>query len=291
LATKEAARTKAEHDLREEQERLQRWNIELEQALNEKTAELRQSQGRLQALASELSLVEQRERKRLANELHDHLQQLLVLGKLIIGQGKRFASGVPDCEIVLKKVDDILSDALTYSRTLVTELSPPVLHDHGLAGGLRWLGDYMKKHGQTVTVMVPEDQDLKLPEDQVILLFQSVRELLINSSKHAGTSEATVRMDQRDDYLQIEVRDEGAGFDLAAAAAAAADTPNGGISSKFGLFSIQERMRALGASFAIHSVPDYGTTATMVLPLTRRVESSRPRPSNFGTDDARTTGS
>jgi signal transduction histidine kinase len=230
---------------------------------------LLQSQGRLRALASELSLAEQRERKRLANELHDHLQQILVLGKLIIGQGKRFASGVPDCEIVLKKVDDILSEALTYSRTLVTELSPPVLHDYGLAGVLRWLGDYMKKHGQTVTVMAPEDQNLKLPEGQVILLFQSVRELLINSSKHAGTSEATVRMEQRDDYLQIEVRDEGAGFDVAAA-----DTPNGGISSKFGLFSIQERMRALGGSFTIDSALGQGTTAKLILRLARSAKDS-----------------
>jgi signal transduction histidine kinase len=95
-----AERSKAEHDLREELERLQCWNIELEQALSEKTAELRQSQGRLRALVSELSLAEQRERKRLANELHDHLQQILVLGKLMIGQGKRLGSGVPDCQIV-----------------------------------------------------------------------------------------------------------------------------------------------------------------------------------------------
>jgi signal transduction histidine kinase len=166
---------------------------QLEQALSEKTAELRQSQRWLRALVSELILAEQRERKRLANELHDHLQQILVLGKLIIGQGKRFANGVPDCEIVLKKVEDILSDALTYSRTLVTELSPPVLHHHGLTVGLKWLAEYIKKRYElTVTVLVPEDQGLNLPEDQVILLFQSVRELLISSSKHAGTSEATV---------------------------------------------------------------------------------------------------
>jgi hypothetical protein len=95
-----AERSKAEHDLREELERLQCWNIELEQALSEKTAELRQSQGRLRALVSELSLTEHRERKRLANELHHHLQQILVLGKLMIGQGKRLGSGVPDCQIV-----------------------------------------------------------------------------------------------------------------------------------------------------------------------------------------------
>lgn len=259
--TNGAERSKAEHDLREELERLQRWNIELEQALSEKTAELRQSQGRLRALVSELSLAEQRERKRLANELHDHLQQILVLGKLIIGQGKRLGSGVPDCQIVLKKVDDILSDALTYSRTLVTELSPPVLHHHGLAVGLKWLAEYMKKkYEQSVTVLVPEDQGLKLPEDQVILLFQSVRELLINSWKHAGTSKATVRMEQCQGYLQIEVRDEGAGFDLASAGA-----PNSGVSSKFGLFSIHERMRAMGGSFNIHSAPRLGTTARLFL--------------------------
>ena len=164
-------------------------------------------------------------------------------------------------------MDDIFSDSLTYTRTLVSDLSPTVLRDHGLAAALQWLGTYMQKHDQTVTVIVPDDADLKLPEDQVILLFQSVRELLINSSKHAGTGKATVLMEQRDGRLRIDVRDEGAGFDLAAAAAAAAGTPDGGISSKFGLFSIRERMRGLGGSFQIESAPGKGTTATLVLPL------------------------
>jgi signal transduction histidine kinase len=118
-----------------------------------------------------------------------------------------------------------------------------------------------KKHDQTVTVLVPQDQDLKLPEDQVILLFQSVRELLINSSKHAGTSEAMVRMEQRDDYLQIEVRDDGAGFNPAATAGA----PSDGVSSKFGLLSIHERIQAMGGSFTIHSAPGLGTTAKVFL--------------------------
>jgi signal transduction histidine kinase len=261
LASQGAEQSTAEHDLHQKLERLQRWNIELEQALNERTAELRQSHGRLCALVNELSQAEQRERERFAKELHDHLQQILVLGKITIGQGKRLASGVPDCQIVLKKVDDILSDALTYSRTLVTELSPPVLHDHGLAAGLKWLAEYMKKkYDQTVTIVLHDDQEIGLPKEQVILVFQSVRELLINSSKHAGTGEALVRMEQRNGRLQIEVRDEGAGFDLAAAG-----TPGDGISSKFGLLSIRERMRGMGGSFNIHSAPRQGTTATLVL--------------------------
>lgn len=255
------------------EEALRRLNDELEQRVADRTRDLMQSQNRLRAMATELNLAEQRERKRLATELHDHLQQTLVLGRLIVGQGKRGAATVPASLDVMMKLDGIFSEALTYTRTLVADLSPPVLRDHGLPAGLKWLGQYMKKHQITVTVTVPENDDLKLPEDQAVLLFQSVRELLINSSKHAGTREATVRMEQRDGLLRIEVRDEGAGFDLAAAAAAAG-TPSGGISSKFGLFSIQERMLALGGSFEIESVPGKGTIATLVLPVGASAELS-----------------
>jgi PAS domain S-box-containing protein len=265
-------RHQTEHELREAQARLQHRNLELEQAVHEKTVELRRSQESLRALAGELNLAEQRERKRLATELHDHLQQMLVVGRLTIGQGQRVAKGMPACETALKKVDDILSDALTYSRTLVADLTPPVSCHHGLAASLKWLAEYMKrKHEQTVAVVVPDDQGLTLPEGQRVMLFQSVRELLINSAKHAGTGQATLTMEQRADYLCITVRDEGTGFDLAAAAAA--ETPSGGLSSKFGLSSIQERMRALGGSFTIDSAPEHGTRATLVLPLTKSAET------------------
>jgi PAS domain S-box-containing protein len=271
-------RKRAEAALREAQERVQRWNVELEQAVNDKTAELTHSQERLRALATELNLAEQRERKRIATDLHDHLQQMLVLGKLKLGQGKRLAFPLPACVDIMKQVDDVLSEALTYTRTLVAELSPPVLRDHGLAAGLKWLGESMKKkHDLTVTVLVPDDESrgLKLPDDQAVLLFQSVRELLVNSWKYAGTGQATVSMDYDEKYLRIEVRDEGAGFDLAAAAAAAAAAaePTGGLSSKFGLFSIRERMKALGGSFDIQSAPGKGTTATLVLPLGGKTSS------------------
>ena len=260
---------------KEAQVRLEQFAEELERQVTARTAELLESQDRLRALASELNLVEQRERKRLAGELHDHLQQMLVVGKLTIAQGKRVAGGVSACETALNKVDGILSDALAYSRTLVAELSPPVLRDHGLAASLKWLAEYMKKkHEQTVTVVVPEDPGLELPEDQILLLFQSVRELLINSSKHAGTSEAMVRMEQRERNLCVTVKDGGQGFDLAAAAAAG--TSSSGLSSKFGLFSIQERMRALGGSFEIESAPGKGTTATLMLPLRSSAECSVP---------------
>jgi signal transduction histidine kinase len=213
-----------------------------------------------------VNLAEQRERKRLATELHDHLQQMLVVGKLTIGHGKRYASSMPQCSAVLKKVDDILSEALTYSRTLVGELCPPVLHHHGLAAGLTWLAEYMKKHHLAVTVLVPDNQDIPLSEAHRIMLFQSVRELLINASKHAGTGTAAVCMEQLTNHLRVSVSDQGNGFDLEAEVAWAR-TSNDCLSSKFGLFSIQERMLAMGGSFDLQSSPGHGTVATLTLPL------------------------
>jgi CheY-like chemotaxis protein len=179
-----------------------------------------------------------------------------------MGQSKRFAAEVPALAKMIEETDFVFADALKYTRTLVAELSPPVLRDHGLAAGLKWLAEYMTKRDVSVMVTVPETEDLRLPEDQAILLFQSVRELLINSSKHAGSGQATVTMVQRSGSLAITVRDEGAGFDPAVPHVFSGTMP-----SKFGLFSIRERMRALGGSFDIQSSPGQGTTATLVLPL------------------------
>jgi signal transduction histidine kinase len=230
----------------------------LEARITERTEQLR-------ALATELNLAEQQERKRLATELHDHLQHLLVLAKLKVGQGKRLAEPVPALIDLLKQLDEALSQALRYTRTLVAELSPPVLRDYGLAAALKWLSEYMQKLSMTVMVNVPESRELTLPEDQAVLLFQSVRELLINCYKYAGTSRATVLLEQREGQLRIQVRDEGVGFDPMAATPA--ETPAGGPSSKFGLFSIRERMTALGGSFDMRSAPGQGTTATLILPV------------------------
>jgi NO-binding membrane sensor protein with MHYT domain/CheY-like chemotaxis protein len=246
----------------------------LENLVQKRTAELVRSQTRLRALTSELNLAEHRERKRLAAELHDHLQQTLVLGKLKLGQGKQLTKAAPGCAEIIKQVDDVLTDALTYTRTLVSELSPSVLRDHGLAAALKWVGESLEKHGMAVTVMIEQD-GLKLPEEQAVLLFQSVRELLMNSYKHAGTRQATVSMQWQGAQLRIEVRDEGKGFELAAA-----ETPRE-LSSKFGLFSIHERMKVLGGSFEIESAPGLGTKCILTLPLDEGFIEPMRRPLSF----------
>jgi signal transduction histidine kinase len=250
-------------EVKESRAKLQDFANRLEHRVKERTEELLHSQAQLRVMARELTLTEQRERNRMATELHDHLQQMLVLGKLKLRQARQLAHSIPACAEAIRETDGLLSDSLMYTRTLVAELSPPVLRQFGFLAGLKWLGDYMKKHDIVVTVVVPDDSDVTLPEDQAVLLFQSVRELLINSAKHSGSHEASVTLKQHSGELQIEVRDYGAGWDPAPYVA----TPVGdGLSSKFGLFSIRERMKALGGSLDIETSPGHGTIARLRLP-------------------------
>ncbi|HWF59364.1 MAG TPA: response regulator [Nitrospira sp.] len=250
-------------ELRESEEALRGVNDTLEQRVIERTQELAQSEDRLRALATELNLAEQRERKRLATDLHDYLAQLLVVGVMTLSQAKRIGLP-PRAEDFVKQTEETLGKALTYCRTLMAELSPPVLQEQGLLAGLMWLVDYMQRHELAVTVDVERAGDIVLPEDRAVLLFQSVRELLINVAKHGTVKRATVRMIHEEGLLRIVVRDEN-GFDLAAAAAAAAADNTSPLSSKFGLFSIRERMKSLGGSFDLQSAPGQGTTATLTL--------------------------
>lgn len=163
-----------------------------------------------------------------------------------LGQGHKHVHAIPAGADVMRQVDTLLTEALQYTRSLVAELSPPVLRDHGLAAALKWLGRYyMEKHEVNVAVKVSCAEEPALPEEQTALLFQSVRELLFNVSKHAGTDRANLTRKQHEGQLRIEVRDEGNGFDPATADGPAKDTSAGALLSKFWLFSIRERMKAL----------------------------------------------
>ncbi|HET9844943.1 MAG TPA: histidine kinase, partial [Nitrospira sp.] len=165
------------------QARLEQFAVELERQVSERTQELMSSQGQLRALATELNLAEQRERKRIAAEMHDHLAQMLVLVRLKLGQAKQ--GPVHRSLEMIKQAEDVVNDALTYTRNLVAELSPPVLHEFGLFAALKWLGEQMQRYQLHVTVQIESTGGLRLPEDQAVLMFQSVRELLMNAVKHA----------------------------------------------------------------------------------------------------------
>jgi signal transduction histidine kinase len=122
----------------------------------------------------------------------------------------------------------------------------------------------MIHHGLNVAMNCGGIQDLKVPEDQAILLYQSTRELFFNVMKHADTNHATLTLGKEEGMLRISVGDEGKGFHPTNGTATRPFTEQ---SMKFGLFSIRERMISLGGSFEIESQPIHGTTASLILPL------------------------
>src|SRR6185437_12260442 len=160
---------------------------------------------------------------------------------------------------LLAELDQIFDESLRYTRTLIADLAPPSLQEFGLSHAFQWLSEHMRTHGLTVDVQVGSDR-INLPDDQAILVFQSVRELLLNIVKHAETNRASVTVATSPTELSITVTDGGQGFDHAVVGA-----PEPG-SSRFGLFSIDERMRAMGGRFEINSTPGRGTRASMILP-------------------------
>jgi len=244
---------------------LQQRNRLLERQLTERTQELGRSLGDLRSLTTALDAAEQRERTRLATELHDYLAQLLVLGRMKIGQLQRLS--VPSAgDAMIQEVEDVLSKALEYCQTLIAELSPPILHEQGLVAGIRALATQMKRHGLEVRVDLDQVDECAIPLSCAVLLFRSVRELLINTAKHADIKQAMVRLTCDQGLLQIVVRDE-SGFDLATSQGPPPAGTGSVLSSKIGLLTIRERMKALNGRFDFISAPKQGTTATLILPI------------------------
>jgi signal transduction histidine kinase len=209
-------------------------------------------------LAAELNLAEQRERKRIATDLHDHLAQMLVLAKLKLVQAKGKSSMASPYARLLAEAEEALSQSLSYTRTLVADLSPSVLYESGLPAAMKWLAERMQRYDLMVGLEVSAQCTMALPEEQAVLIFQSVRELLMNVAKHAQSPRADLILECRDNILRVKVRDYGVGFKTEG-------IENTGLSPKFGVFNIRERMKALGGSFLLQSEEGKGTIATLTL--------------------------
>ena len=243
---------------------------ELESRVAERTAELtrtvevlQQRTEQLRALTGEIATVEQRERKRLAQILHDHLQQSLVGAKFRASVVRE--DGPPEIQEAATAIEQLLDECLTTARALTAELSPPMLNEEGLSGGLQWLARWMpKRHGLDVeltgTSLIPV-----LADDLAHFLFESIRELLLNTAKHSGVGAARVDIRPgRGKELRFTVSDDGRGFDPMALR-----PQEGGDHRGFGLFAIGERLEMIGGKLVMDSHEGSGSRITAVVPVER----------------------
>lgn len=220
-------------------------------------------QKRLRSLISELSLTEERERQRLATDLHDSIGQLLFIANLRLDalRQEAFSAGL---ERALAEVCSLIEQAIRQTRSLTFELSPPILYQIGLEAALESLVERVRQmHGLRID-LTDDEQPKPLTEEVRALLFRAVRELLINIVKHANVRNARVSVAREDGFVRIVIADDGIGF----------ATPDIGFGidrgDRFGLFNIKERLRLLNGSLEIASSPSRGTQVTLMAPLERK---------------------
>jgi signal transduction histidine kinase len=235
-------------------------NQTLERRVAKRTAQAVEQAQKLRLLSAELSLAEEAERRRIAEMLHEDLQQLLAAARMQLAALCRTQEAARR-EAISREIAEVLERSFKLTRSLSVELAPPVLYEHGLAAALEWLtAETRKNFNVEVTV---EADSLANPKaaDVRIFLFRAVRELLLNSLKHGGGSAVHITMQhRRPDKVRIIVADDGPGFD-----------PNSldiklTNSQTVGLLSIRERISNFGGEFHINSGPERGTQITLLLP-------------------------
>jgi signal transduction histidine kinase len=234
----------------------------LEHALTERTRELRSANAGLRRLATDLALIEVRERTQLAGDLHDGPLQKLALAQLQLDGGLR--SGGEDADERQEQLDAgtaLLCEAIGELRSLQFELSPPVLHEQGLPAALDWLATHTRdRWGIALRCVVAPDLPA-IHQEQAVILCQCARELVHNLIKHAAARTGRIELSAESDSLRVSVEDDGRGFRPLSEHAS-----SGRIRSSYGLYRVRERLRLLGGRFDIES-PDTGSRLVMRIPL------------------------
>ncbi len=237
--------------LRESQKALQNANERLEERVADRTEQVRE-------LALALATAEQRERTRISQVLHDHLQQLVHGARIWADSLAEESEASPPTAVV--RILELLDEAIETTRSMTVELSPPVLQEDGLSAALDWLASHVEKTHNFRLELEVESSLQRIEEDLRTLLFRSIRELVFNAIKHADVDRAHLRARQGDEQLTIEVRDEGVGFEPE-------ELHEEESEAHFGLSNVRKRLDLVGGELTIESAPGDGTYARIEVPL------------------------
>ena len=218
-----------------------------------------QHRQQLRSLTAEMQLSEERERRRIAADLHDSIGQILAFSaRELVALQKSVPPGVARS---LQEIWRQLEEAIQQTRTLTFDLSPSALYDLGFEIAVEDLIEQLSKQDDIKYGFENCEESKPLTYPVKILLYRAVRELLINVRKHAKAKVAKTSLTRVDDDICITVEDDGIGFD-SSICESALQKPKG-----FGLFSIRERLAHIGGQLEIESSKGKGTKVTILAPL------------------------
>lgn len=230
-------------------------------ALLKNMNQIQQYQKKLRKLNLEITLIEERERRRIAENLHDSLGQTLSLAyiKLSAIDNREFQT---ETQLKINEIYSLLSKAINESRNLTYDLSPPILYELGLIPTFKWKLDQIEKSHNIRTHLIEGEINLQIKNEIAIFIYRIVNELLQNILKHASATRIVIETVQVNNKYVIIVQDNGVGFDKAKL--------NGNNMDGFGLLSIKERLESFKGRLYLKSEPGNGTIAKIEIPLNKK---------------------
>lgn len=216
-------------------------------------------------------MAQERERARVARDLHDEVNQSLTA--LLLRLEAARASAPPELAAELDETKSLANQAMRELLTLARQLRPTALDDHGLEAAIAGLVEQMaggdievnfearglggrSRIGGDPQAEAPTDRDL--PEDVQLVIYRVAQEALSNAARHSGAEHVQVRLHTETDEARLTVSDDGRGF--------AFDEAGAGL----GLAGMRERVLLVGGELEIESGPGGGTTVALTVPLTRQ---------------------
>jgi signal transduction histidine kinase len=229
---------------------------------------VRQQTDELRRLASNLVSVQERERSRVARDIHDEAGQILTGLRIELERVHSLATGAnpasrEDLQVGFARAEELLTATHESVDRMINSLRPSILESRGFVSAITWLAnETSKRHQVECTVEIGIDEEDLSPECSVAL-YRIVQEALTNIARHSQAHRAWMRLERADQNLVLEVRDDGVGYGVL-------DLP----ASCFGMLGIQERAHLLGGACLITSEPGQGTTVRVTVPeLPREVQS------------------
>ncbi|MFW5688742.1 MAG: response regulator [Spirochaetota bacterium] len=231
---------------------------QISRLLAEHTIEREQRIRQLRSLVIRLTEAETRERSRIAELLHDDLQQTLAGAKVHIDMAIRRTDPNDYLGKRLATAAMLLEEGIERSRTLSHELNPPMLGQRGFVDALRSLALQIERTYRLRVRVEAPTAPVVLSEFAKLVTYRAVQELLFNVVKHAAVDEARLEVVASDEGVSVTIRDSGAGFDVEGVLRE--ESPNG-----LGLISIRERLESIGGVLQVESLPGAGSVFTVFL--------------------------
>jgi two-component system sensor histidine kinase/response regulator len=214
-----------------------------------------------QKIRNETALAEERERRRIAQDIHDNLGQTLAIAKMKIQKvAADLTTGSSEPVTDIKEIVHMLDQMIGQTRTLTFDLYPPMQDDLGLTQTIEWYAEnFASKTGLKINV-IKTGKPETLPKLASIYLFRAVKEILNNVFKHAGAQEVMLAIHSSESRLRIVVDDDGRGFDVDSALKMSMDATG------IGFVNIRQWASDMEGSFFVESTPGHGTRAVIEAP-------------------------